>query len=190
MGRLRLESKRPPTDGQGANFVLWLPGSVGEDFFLEWSFWPLREPGLAMVFFAAQGRGGGDIFDPAMASRNGEYDQYRFGDIDAFHLSYFRRSNEEERRLHTVNLRRSHGFHLLAQAGDPIPSVWDSRPPYRLRLALQASRVSFSVDGLRVLTWDGEGSEEHRIHGGGRVGFRQMAPLIAEYADLVVAEPS
>jgi hypothetical protein len=188
MGRLRLESGASPERGQPANFVVWCPRRMPPSFVMEWSFWPLRQPGLAMVFFAARGRGGESVLDPSLAPRNGEYDGYRYGDIDTLHLSWFRRSNPEERAMHTVNLRQSRGFRLVAQGADPIPDVGDARPPYRLRLALVQGQVSFAVGGLELLCWSG-GRPGGTQPEPGWVGFRQMAPLIAEYADLRVSLP-
>lgn len=187
-GRLRLESRRSASEGQRANFVVWFPLLLPEEFCAEWRFWPLAEPGLAMVFFCAQRRGGGDACGEDAAPRTGEYDQYRYGDIDTYHLSYFRRSNPDERRFRTVNLRRSHGFHLLGQGADPIPEVASTGPSYQLRLARERGRVRFSVDGLTVLDTPDAMEGAPAIAGGGRLGFRQMAPMIAEYSDLVVTD--
>jgi hypothetical protein len=186
LGRLRLESRRPAAEGQRANFVVWFPCLLPDEFAAQWRFWPVAEPGLAMVFFGAQRRGGGDALGEAVAQRSGEYDQYRYGDIDTYHLSYFRRSNSDERRLRTVNLRRSHGFHLLGQGADPIPEVATAGPPYLLRLARERGRIRFCVDGLTVLDTPDAADGLPALTGGGRLGFRQMAPMIAEYSDLVV----
>lgn len=57
-GRLRLKSTRPASDGQLANIVYWVPGTFGDRIAVEWSFLPVREPGLAILFFAARGRTG------------------------------------------------------------------------------------------------------------------------------------
>ncbi|HLI00758.1 MAG TPA: DUF1961 family protein [Acidimicrobiales bacterium] len=186
LGRVRMESRRPPSDGQQANFVTWFPCRLPEQFVAEWQFWPVAEPGLAMVFFAAQAAGGGDLLAPGLAPRTGEYDHYRYGDIETYHLSYFRHSSEEERRLRTVNLRRSRGFHLLGSGADPLPAVADARPPYRLQLTREGHRIRFAVDGLTVLDAPDALDGLPPLAGGGRLGFRQMSPLIAEYAHLVV----
>ncbi len=39
------------------------------------------------------------LFDPSLAPRAGEYNQYHHGDINAYHLSYFRRKQPDERRV-------------------------------------------------------------------------------------------
>ncbi|MCK2216550.1 YesU family protein [Actinomadura sp. ATCC 31491] len=186
-GRLRLESRRPPADGQAANVVLWCPEEFPAGVRIEWDFWPLREPGLAILFFHARGRRGEDLFDPALAPRTGPYDQYHHGDLDAYHVSYFRRRWEQERALHTCNLRKSHGFHLVAQGPDPLPGVLDARGPYALRLDVRDGEVTFAINDLVSFRWRDDGSIGGPALAGGKIGFRQMAPLIGEYGNLRVS---
>jgi len=178
-GRLRLESRRPPEDGQDANVVLWCPADFGPDLAVEWDFWPVREPGLAILFFHARGLAGEDIFD--LAPRSGPYEQYHHGDLNAYHVSYFRRMWPSERRLHTCNLRKSYGFHLVAQGPDPLPAALDAQGPYRMRLTVQGGEITFTVAGLTAFRW-----RDEQPLAGGRIGFRQMSPMIGEYADLLV----
>lgn len=164
-----------------------MPGGLPGDIVASWSFKPIREPGLAMFWLCAAGRHGEDLFDPALAERTGEYRQYFKGDINAYHVSYFRRKNpEDERRFHTCNMRKSYGFHLVCQGGDPIPSVPDVIDPYRITVAKLGGRVQLKIDDLVVFDWLDDGETYGPVHPGGRIGFRQMAPLIAEYADLKV----
>jgi hypothetical protein len=177
-GRLRLESVLPKEHGQKANFVLWCPVEFPDGVGIEFDFHPVREPGLAMFWFCARGRQGEDIFDPRLAPRRGQYDQYRFGDINAYHAAYFRRGKPGSFQI--CNLRKSHGFHLVAQGGDPIPSgVYE--PPYRIRVLVRDGWVQFEIDELVAYTWHDDAPLR-----GGKIGFRQMAPLVAEYANLHV----
>ena len=185
-GRLRLESAAEPAEGQAANFVAWLPVEHEGDVRISWSFRPLREPGLAMIFWAAQARGGGSLHDPALPARTGEYEQYHSGAIDAYHLSYFRRMWPTERSLHTCNVRKSHGFHLVAQGADPLPAVLDADRDYRLQLTWRGTAVEFTIDGILCLAWSDDGSVGGPARRGGSIGLRQMAPLIAEYSHLSV----
>jgi hypothetical protein len=180
-GRLRLESVRRAEDGQDANVVLWCPADFGPDVRVEWDFWPVREPGLCILFFHARGRGGGDLFD--LAPRTGRYEQYHHGDLDAYHVSYFRRRWPAERTLHTCNLRKSYGFHLVAQGPDPLPAVLDCHGPYRMRLTVHRGEIAFEIADLPSFRW-----RDDEPLAGGKIGFRQMAPMIGEYADLRVTE--
>ncbi|KUP21037.1 DUF1961 family protein [Paenibacillus sp. DMB5] len=189
MGRLRLESTRDASEGQKANVVFWCPEVFPADLAVSWTFRPLREPGLAILFFAASGAGGKDLFDPSLPARTGEYDQYHHGEMNAFHISYFRRMWEEERSFHTCNLRKSYGFHLVAQGADPLPDVADMTSAYEMLVVKQGAAVTFAINGLPLLRWTDDGSSYGPLLAGGRIGFRQMAPLIAEYSDLIVYAP-
>ncbi|MBV2240591.1 YesU family protein [Bacillus inaquosorum] len=54
-----------------------------------------------------------------VSRKNGKIPRISFGDINALHLSYFRRKYAEERAFRTCNLRKSRGFHLAAMGADP-----------------------------------------------------------------------
>jgi hypothetical protein len=185
-GRMRMENARDPSEGQKSNFVYWCPEELPADIAITWDFWPMREPGLCILFFAAKGMIGADLFDPGLAERTGEYKTYHHGDINAFHISYYRRRWPEERAFHTCNLRKSHGFHMVAQGADPLPDVADATPPYQIKLIKCDADVEFSINDLPILTYTDDGKTYGPLLGGGKIGFRQMAPLIGEYASLVV----
>ncbi|XEC96315.1 DUF1961 family protein [Paenibacillus tarimensis] len=188
MGRMRLESTRDPQEGQAANVVYWCPETLPDRIAVRWNFWPVRQPGLAILFFSAAGREGQDLFDPSLNRRVGIYDQYHSGDINAYHVSYFRKSYSSERRLQTCNLRKSCGFHLVAQGADPIPHIDHCEPPYRIELVKNGADIAFFVDGLQLFHYVDDGTTYGPVLGGGKIGFRQMSPLIAEYSDLQVFE--
>ncbi len=185
-GRLRLENAESEQLGQKANYVLWCRPVFPADMLLEIDFRPVREPGLAMLFFAASGRDGRDLFDPSLSPRTGEYVQYHHGDINAFHLSFFRRKEKDERSFHTCNLRKSYGFYLTAQGADPIPDAADADGFYTLSLLKKGPEVRFAVNGLEVLTFTDDGERYGPLLGGGRIGLRQLAPMAGEYANLRV----
>ena len=185
-GRLRLENAESADLGQKANYVLWCPRPFPADFLMELDFRPIREPGLAMIFFAASGKDGRDLFDPGLAPRTGEYVQYHHGEINAFHLSFFRRKEKDERAFHTCNLRKSYGFHLVAQGADPIPDAADAEEMYTLSLLKRGPEVRFAVDGLEVLSFRDDGVSWGPLLGGGYIGLRQLAPMIGDYAGLRV----
>ena len=185
-GRLRMENARDPSEGQSANFVYWCPNDFPSDIAVSWEFWPVREPGLCILFFAATGANGEDLFDPHLAPRTGIYSQYHSGDINALHVSYFRRRHPDERAFHTCNLRKSRGFHLVCQGADPLPPVVDAQPPYRIVLAKCGPHVAFYINDLPIFQWVDDGATYGPLLEGGKIGLRQMAPLVAEYASLRV----
>lgn len=184
-GCMRLESVRDPNEGQAANYLFWCPEVFPDHIKIEWKFKPLNEPGLAMMFFAAKGKHGGSIFDPSLAVRRGEYPQYNHGDINTFHLAYFRRRMEDERLFHTCNLRKSYGAHLVAQGGDPIPEAIEAKIFYDLCIIKDGPDITFSINGLKILSYHDDEAFGPVLKGG-NIGFRQMSPLIAEYKDFKV----
>lgn len=185
-GRMRMENEMSEKLGQKANYVLWCPEEFPSDIYIEWDFLPIQEPGLCMLFFAANGRQGEDLFDDSLLPRTGEYPQYHHGDINAFHVSYFRRKEPDERAFHTCNLRKSYGFHLVAQGADPIPDVKDITQPYHIAVAKKGKCVSFYINELEIFHFEDDGSSYGELLGGGKIGFRQLAPFIGEYANLKV----
>jgi hypothetical protein len=101
-------------------------------------------------------------------------------------LSYFRRKNEDERAFHTCNLRKSYGFHLVAQGADPIPDADECSAPYHISLEYRPENLHFYINDLPILDFKDDGRSYGPLLAGGRIGFRQMAPLKAAYSHLAV----
>jgi len=185
-GRMRMENAMAAENGQKANYVLWCPEEFPADVRITWEFRPIKEPGLCILFFSAAGRNGEDLFDEKLAERTGEYPLYHHGDINAFHVSYFRRKEPDERAFHTCNLRKSYGFHLTAQGGDPIPDAREALMPYRMEVRKEKNTVAFSINELEIFRFEDDGETYGPLLQGGKIGFRQLAPLVAEYGNLKV----
>ncbi len=185
---MEMQNRLDASSGQKANFVLWCPELFDDNIVIEWEFRPMSERGLCILFFAARGRYGMDLFDERLAKRTGEYPQYHSGDIDALHVSYFRRKEADERAFHTCNLRKSHGFHLVAQGADPIPEAREAAAFYRLSLIKSAAVVRFSINDLPIFSFEDDGTTYGEPLGGGRIALRQLAPLTARYRNLKVFE--
>lgn len=187
LGRMRLQNKIAAEQGQASNFVFWCPEVFPDNIEIRWNFWPMKEPGLCILFFAARGLlNGADVhvLDPRLKPRAGVYEQYTQSDVSALQIAYFRRRWPEERAFHLCNLRRAPGFELLAQGADPLPDVEDATPPYRIRLQKSARGVRFFINDLLAVDWTAETGRANPATGS--IGFRQMAPLIAAYSDLEV----
>lgn len=174
--------------GQKANYVIWCPETFPENIKIDWDFRPVTDYGLCILFFAADGKNGVDLFDSSMQNRTGEYHQYHSSDINAFHVSYFRRKEPDERQFHTCNLRKSYGFHLVSQGADPIPSAEEATNFYQMSVKKYQNTISFSVNGLKVFEFKDDGTTYGECLKKGKIGFRQLAPLIAEYRNLKVYE--
>lgn len=185
-GVMRLENAVDPAEGQKANFVLWCPVSFPSDICIDWEFRPVEEPGLAMMFFAAKARNGKSVLDESLAKRCGEYEQYHSGDINAFHVSYFRRKEADERAFHTCNLRKSYGCNLVAQGADPLPDASKDARWYNMRVMKKSGRVTFFINDLQIFEFEDDGVTYGDILTSGCIGFRQLAPMVAEYRNLRV----
>ncbi len=185
-GCLRMENALSAEQGQKANYVFWCNVDFPDNIVITWDFKPLKDPGLAILFFAAKGINGEDIFDGSLQKRTGEYPLYHHGDINAFHVSYFRRKEPDERQFHTCNLRKSYGFNLVAQGADPIPDSNDAVDFYHLKLVKTTKRVEFYVNDLMSFAYDDDGTTYGNFLTAGKIGFRQLAPMIGEYKNLKV----
>lgn len=176
--------------GDHANWTYWLPEDFPSDIRIEWDFKPLREPGLCMIFFSAEGRQGESLFDPSLLPRDGNYPQYHSGDINAYHISYFRHKQESERSFRTCNLRKSFGFNFAVQGADPLPPVEDVHGFYHIVMSKFHGMISFTINNLKIFEWQDDGKEFGPVLGSGKIGFRQMAPMKAAYKNLEVYELS
>ena len=186
-GRMHMESVLDQSAGQAANFVYWCPQKFEDNIIIEWEFTPLSDEGLAIMFFGADGQDGRDLFDDSLAERTGEYRQYHSSDINAFHVSYYRRSEPSERELNVANLRKSAGFHMVAQGADPIPTAkYKSDEPYKIKVVKATECVLFYINDLEIFRFDDDGSTYGDYITDGYIGFRQKVPLEAEYANLKV----
>ena len=187
-GRMQLISTADPQLGQTANNVYWCPETYPADVEITWEFQPQNDVGLSIFFFAAMGKKGEDIFDERLAKRDGPYDLYHHGDINAFHISYYRRRYPQERVFRTCNLRKSYGFHLTAISGDPIPEAASATKAYQMKVVKKNNVVDFFIDDLHVLHYEDDGVTFGKLLEGGKVGFRQMSPMVGAYANLKVYE--
>ena len=185
-GRMRMTSVIDPKEGQRANYVFWCPETFPADIEISWNFYPLADTGLCMTFFAAAGIDGRDLFDEELLKRDGQYDCYYDGDINAFHASYYRRKAPSERAFRTCNLRKSKGFYLVSQGADPLPDIRDCSTPYRIKIVKYGPYVRFYINGLMLYEFQDDGQTYGSLLGGGKIGFRQMSPMEAEYSELRV----
>lgn len=174
--------------GDSAHFVFWCPKDFPDEVVFQWDFKPLTDEGLCMFFFSAKGKNEESIFSNTLPKRHGIYPEYHSGAINALHLSYYRRKHASERVFNTCNLRKSAGFYLVSQGADPIPSVKDVIRPYQMKLIKYKEYVQFYIDDLPVLIWEDKGEKYGPILEGGKIGFRQMAPMKGQYSNFKVYE--
>ena len=186
-GAMRLENAvaRNKEEGIHGNFVVWCEQDFPDNIAVSWDFKPLTDAGLAMFWIAAKGRNGEDVLSPKLASRDGDYPQYHHGDINALHASYYRR-NQGEINFRTCNLRKSYGFHFVCQGADPLPDAHYATQMYRIEVIKAQRHLRFAINDMVIYHWIDDGESYGPVLEDGKIGFRQMAGLIAEYANLQV----
>lgn len=180
-GWMEMKSQRP--DGPQGHVVHWCPQDFPGRFMAEWDFELLGEKGLCILFFAATGHGGRDLFDGSLKPRNGVFEQYTNGDIDCYHISYFANTPNEPRRV--ANLRKNSGFFLIANGpvGVPLARLGE---PHRALLIKDGAQIQMAVDGRRIIDYIDDGQRAGAVHAGGKIGFRQMQWTSARYRNFRV----
>lgn len=180
-GWMLMKSERP--DGPDGHIVHWCPEEFPARFRAEWEFELLGEQGLCIVFFAARGHGGRDVFDPSLAPRNGIFKQYHSGDLDCYHISYFANTPGSARRV--ANLRKNAGFYLVANG--PV-GVAAAKPGevHRAVLVKDGARVRLAVDGRTIIDHTDDGQRAGPVWAGGKIGLRQMQWTIGRYRNFRV----
>ena len=144
--------------GQAANMNILVSRRLSGRYSYYLGFLSIKRKRTVCILFFSKGQKGEDIFDECLAKRTGEYQMYHSGDINALHISYYRRMYESERAFQVANLRKSYGFHLTAQGGDPIPYPQDARPPYHMRVDKFGNVVKFYINDLLIFVFEDDGT--------------------------------
>lgn len=152
--------------------VFWCPLDFPENFIAEWEVQNIEtDAGLCIVFFAAQGLKGEDIFDASLPKRDGTFTQYTKGALNNYHISYYANpKNEPDREI--ANLRKNKGFHKV-QSDNPGIAV-NSIAVHKIQLIKYGGRILLNIDGRSVIDWTDDGESLGNILGSGKIGFRQM----------------
>ncbi|MCF7837505.1 MAG: YesU family protein [Candidatus Marinimicrobia bacterium] len=155
--------------------VLWNTHEFPADFLLEFTFTQTQKTGLNIVFLATRAReafGGGDPFQTGLPRRRGRFDEYTQGALDCYHISYFATTPRGDPRGQS-NLRKNHGFHLVAEGEDFISDM-AGLGPHRVRVLKVGARLTLEVNGRIALAWTDTGEIGGPPHGAGWIGLRQM----------------
>jgi hypothetical protein len=152
--------------------TFWCPKDFPKNFIAEWEVQNLHtEAGLCIIFFAATGLKGEDIFAPSLPKRNGIFKQYTKGAISNYHISYYANGKTDEGR-ETANLRKNKGFQLVQSENPGIPI--QSKAIHKIRLIKQEGLILMFIDERKVVDWQDDGKAFGKILEGGKIGFRQM----------------
>ncbi len=157
--------------------VLWCPQDFPDSFIASWEVQNLAiESGLLIVFFAAKGENGQDIFDPSLPARDGTFTQYTEGKIKSYHISYYANVAHEPGRIH-ANLRKNNTFSLLQSGSEGIPT--HSTNIHQLKLIKQGAHIRLFIDDRKVIDYIDNQAQVNGLDtgaalGAGKIGLRQM----------------
>lgn len=153
--------------------VFWGPKEFPDRFIAEWEAQNLNtDDGLCILFFAAKGMDGRDLFDPSLPKRDGTFSGYTKGEVGAYHISYHA-NNPKRPDRGKAHLRKNNGFNLVQEGAEGISG--NSTAVHQLKLVKDGAHIRFFVDGRKVIDWTDTDSSEPRPHyESGKIGFRQM----------------
>ncbi|MGL1959043.1 MAG: YesU family protein [Colwellia sp.] len=154
---------------QQMHHVFWCPIEFPDSFIAEWKVQNLAtEAGLLIVFFAAKGEQGQDIFSAELPKRDGTFKQYTKDKINSYHISYYANAAHNPDRPNT-NLRKNNTFTLLQQGKKGIPTK--STDIHQIRLLKQQNLIQLYIDHRKVIDFTDETKPALMD---GKIGFRQM----------------
>ncbi len=152
--------------------VFWCPTDIPGSFVAEWEARNMQpDSGLLIIFFAATGDSGQDIFSPGMPRRDGTFKYYNRGRIDCYHISYYANNPKNPGRDNS-HLRKDPMFALLqtGPAGIPRHSV----SAHRMRLIKDHGHIIMYVDRRKIIDYTDDGKTNGPVYSSGKIGFRQM----------------
>lgn len=164
--------------------VLWCPEDFPSSFIAEWEMQNLdTSEGLTIVFFAAKGSGGEDIFDAVLLKRDGTFKHYNKGQINCYHISYYT-NNPKNSTREKSHLRKDPMFALLQKGETGIPA--NSLKKHKIRLIKKEARIVMYVDNRKILDYQDEDGAYGPVYLSGKIGFRQMRWSHFRYRDFRV----
>ena len=182
---MKLQTQKTGTFSGPGHFVLWCPVTFPNRFIADWQFKPVSRTGLAIIFFAARGANGEDIFNPDLPRRDGIFSQYTHGAIVSFHFSYFANLPLFQSGRPSSNLRKNNHFYLTGVG--PVAVAPGAKGFQKLRIIKDGRHIQLLVNGKVSLDW----IDDHPVRFGkpyasGKIGLRQMAGTVGEYRDFKV----
>jgi hypothetical protein len=166
--------------------VFWCPKEFPESFIAEWEVQNLdTSKGLVIVFFAARGTGGRDIFDASMPKRDGTFKYYNKGEIDCYHVSYYSNNPKLPDRGDS-HLRKDPMNALLCQGEAGVATR--STEEHKVRLVKDGAHITMYVDERKIIDYTDDGKQYGPVYGAGRIGLRQMRWTDFRYRNFTVWE--
>ena len=155
-----------------SNMVLWNAKKFPSDLLLEFTVnHHGSNNGLTLVFFAAQGLNGRDIFDLALPPRRADYKSYNRG-LANYTVSYWSRNRHKNaiknRERYSNRVRKNPGMNLLAS--NPSQTDVCNNCEYNVRILKIGGAITVEVNGEVV----NHLTDTDRPHESGYIGLRSM----------------
>jgi hypothetical protein len=169
--------------------VYWCPKDFPGSFIAEWELQNQEtDAGLCIVFFAAKGNTGEDIFDPSFPKRDGTFNQYtKSKKFNCYHISYYANGRDNPGR-EISHLRKNKGFNLVQELEPGIPVK--STDIHKITLVKDGARIVMFVGNRKIIDWTDDGKEYGPVLQDGKIGFRQMQWTHFRYRNFKVWESS
>ena len=186
-GWMKMRSTRPDARGPlNGHIVHWCPKEFPDRFVAEWDIQLLDDMGLTIVFFAAKGENGEDIFDTSLPERDGTFVHYIRRSVKSYHISYYASTPNYVGRP-TSNLRKNNRFYFLSNGQVAIPAA--SKDVHHIRLIKDGAHIQLQCDGKVSIDFTDPGGERYGpVYGGGKIGHRQMQWTVGRYRNFRVWE--
>ncbi|MEM9341275.1 MAG: DUF1961 family protein [Bacteroidota bacterium] len=171
--------------GESGHHVYWAPYNLPSSFVASWEVQCLeKDAGLCIVFFAASGVNGEDIFDDAFPERDGKFKQYTNSKyFNNYHISYYA-NTKDFRSKEVTHLRKNAGFHKVQVGKSGIPT--SSNEIHTVTLVKDHGIIRLLIDERTVIDWEDNGKKYGNVLGPGRLGFRQMKWTKFRYRNLKI----
>ncbi len=160
-------------DQEPSHMVVWNKTRFPADVIFEFTVnHHGSDNGLTLVFFAADGAEGQDIFDLELPPRNGVYRNYNKGRLRNYTVSYWSRNKKPslvaKGEQYTNRIRKNPGANIIATDDSLTDKCNDC--DFKVRILKVAGNISVEINGVvanHVVDSDAP-------HGGGYIGLRSM----------------
>jgi hypothetical protein len=159
--------------GEKFHHVFWCPVNFPDSIMVEWEAQNVEtDAGLCIIFFAAKGIYGQDIFDSELPARDGDFTYYIKDQLKNYHISYYANTPIKPNRGDS-HLRKNNQFSLVSTGEEGIPT--NSTAIHKLRLIKIGNHIRFFVDQRKIIDWiDNDENDPRPYYQDGKIGFRQM----------------
>ena len=159
-------------DQEPSHMVVWNKTQFPADMMFEFTVnHHGSNDGLTLVFFAAAGLEGKDIFDLSLPPRDGDYRKYNRGALANYTVSYWSRNKAKgaikKGEQYSNRVRKNPGANMLATNDSLTDKCNDC--DFKIRILKVAGRITAAINGTVV-----NHVTDPAPHGGGYIGLRSM----------------